>query len=174
MEEELKNMKQVSSMEAWGGNGKIKFKIFVDIDREFNENDKNNFRDVAQLLFEKLDEENILSKDKETGASIKEREEILNLFDNHNIFVDSIPNEYCNRYCCKHLNWFVVTTKLGRIKIGWRKRVINIDWSDSLIKIKSNVLFENEDVTKSDYAIHAWGLEKAQEYINRLLSIKIK
>ena len=96
----------------------------------------------------------------------------MNLFGSETIYVEEIPNGYCNRYCCKHLPWFVVTTKVGRITIGWRKRVINIDWEGSAITKKANELFPQEDVTKGDKLIHAWGYEKAKEYIGVLLSQK--
>ena len=66
-----------------------------------------------------------------------------------NIFVEEIPNGYCNEPCCSRLPWFIVTTPVGHIKIGWRKRVINIDWTNTLQKKNGHELFPNEDVTKS-------------------------
>ena len=76
-----------------------------------------------------------------------------------------IPNEYCS--CDRCAPWFVVNTEFGRIIIGWRKRVINIDWSkiDSEAVLNIINLFNEEDVTKGKTSIHAWGWEKAQEYL---------
>jgi hypothetical protein len=65
-----------------------------------------------------------------------------------------------------------VTTSRGVIKIGWRSRVINIDWSESDIKGLAKELFPNENVTKEDQYIHAWGYDKAKEYISVLMAVK--
>jgi len=107
---------------------------------------------------------------KSAVEAAESRAKLLELFDGHSIFVEEIPNGYCSEWCCKHLPWFVVTTKLGRITIGWRKRVISIEWKDSMIKKTAQELFEKEDVTKWDTGIHAWGYDKAKEYIKILLS----
>ena len=88
------------------------------------------------------------------------------------------PNEYCS--CNRCTPWFNVNTEFGTIKIGWRKRVINIDWSSSLKtldvcgkKPKEGVLslFEKEDVTKGGTYIHAWGWEKAEEYLSKIYNL---
>jgi hypothetical protein len=93
-----------------------------------------------------------------------------------NVRLTALSNEYCD---CDHCApWFNVETEFGVIKIGWRKRVINIDWSQILTaraevglkKIDFLSLFKDEDVTKEPDYIHAWGWEKAQEYLGRLLS----
>ena len=39
-----------------------------------------------------------------------------------------IPNEYCSGGCCSHRPWFLFDTPYGKIKIGWRKRVISISF----------------------------------------------
>ncbi len=85
------------------------------------------------------------------------------------IYVKIIPNEYCSQPCCWSLPWLLVTTKKGDIKVGWRKRVINIDWEESDIMVEANDFFPNEETTKGLYYIHAWTLSKAKEYIERLL-----
>jgi hypothetical protein len=86
------------------------------------------------------------------------------------LLVEEIPNGYCNRYCCAHLPWYVVTTRLGRIKIGWRKSVINIDWAETQGTKTSKELFESEDVTKDTRGIHAWGYEKARAYVGAIIT----
>lgn len=60
--------------------------------------------------------------------------------------------------------WWLVRTDLGLIVIGPRKRVINIDWSDT--GIKTNVTSDN--VTCSETMVHAWTKEKAVEYLTNL------
>jgi len=67
--------------------------------------------------------------------------------------------------------WFIVESQeMGKFTIGWRKRVINIDWSESeqLKSVDTLKLFEKENVTKETTLIHAWGYEKAVEYLTAL------
>jgi len=98
------------------------------------------------------------------------------------IIMLATPNEYCSCELCAP--WFNVNTEFGTIKIGWRKRVINIDWDSpesSVIKTmnargkflqkKILPLFEDENVTKGDSGIHAWGWEKAQEYLTKIYNL---
>ena len=89
------------------------------------------------------------------------------------IYIEEIPNGYCNRACCRHLPWFIVTTTVGRIKIGWRKRVIEIDWSDTKGTAEAETLFAAEDVTKGTRYIHAWSVEKAKSYVAAIMSSRV-
>lgn len=98
----------------------------------------------------------------------KEREDLLGLFPGR-IFVETIPNGYCSDWCCRHLPWFVVTTEVGRITISWRKSVISINWEDTVGTKTAAELFEYEDVTKGNKSIHAWSLQKAQDYVNQII-----
>ena len=86
------------------------------------------------------------------------------------VFVEEIPNGYCDRYCCRHLPWFVVTTNVGRITIGHRKRVISIDWGGTVGTLSAQELFPDEDVTKHDKMIHAWSIEDAKRYVATILN----
>lgn len=63
--------------------------------------------------------------------------------------------------------WWLVETNLGMIKIGWRKRVINIDWSATAIR----KVVTDEDVTKDETMVHAWSTLKAIEYLTVLRQI---
>lgn len=74
-----------------------------------------------------------------------------------------IPNGYCKDWCCRHKPWYRVSTALCSFTIGWRKCVINIEWDKDL-----EVDFSSEDVTKEKGLIHAWGYEKAAEYIGKI------
>jgi hypothetical protein len=65
--------------------------------------------------------------------------------------------------------WYKVTTRKGVITLGWRKRVIEISWEPS-VNNEADELFPGEDVTKIGRTIHAWGYDKAKQYISRLLS----
>lgn len=80
----------------------------------------------------------------------------------------AIPNGYCRqadiRLCCGP--WFRVRSSIGILTIGWRKSVINIDWSELVLKEKPD--FSKEQVTKWETGIHAWGPDKAAEYLKEI------
>jgi hypothetical protein len=77
-----------------------------------------------------------------------------------------VVNGYCQRECCARLPWLLARTEIGDIRIGWRKRVISIEWPPSLGD--AHAIFPDEDVTRWESGIHAWGYEKAAEYLRRL------
>ena len=78
-----------------------------------------------------------------------------------------LPNQYCP--CEKCAPWFRVDTEIGTITIGWRKRVINIDWEAVPRKgIDILPLFKGEQTTKEETYIHAWGVEKSVEYLSKI------
>ena len=60
--------------------------------------------------------------------------------------------------------WWLVKTPFGLITIGWRKRVIEIDWSDTKVR----KIITGDDVTKEENYVHAWSLPKALEYLTEL------
>jgi hypothetical protein len=62
--------------------------------------------------------------------------------------------------------WWLVWTKHGPILIGWRKRVIQIEWPDLIHKVKCIVT--KDDVTKEETLVHAWTTWKAVEYLFEL------
>lgn len=101
-----------------------------------------------------------------------EREFFTEVFDKAgftNLVMNEIPNEYCPCEVCGP--WFIARLPAGDLKIGWRKRVINIDWSAlkrSPREPALSDLFEAEDVTKGSDHIHAWGKEKAITYLTKL------
>lgn len=72
------------------------------------------------------------------------------------LFGEAVPNEYWGAKDPESLRspWFVATTKIGRIKVGWRKRVIVVDWSDSTVKAEAENLFQARNTTKFGRTIH--------------------
>lgn len=84
-----------------------------------------------------------------------------------------LPNGYCNKDCCSHIPWFLFHTIDGDIIMGWRKRVISIEWQENYKPFDINELFKAENVTKWEKdgkcGIHAWGEEKAFEYLKKVL-----
>lgn len=79
-----------------------------------------------------------------------------------------IPNEYGSDLDF-YGPWIMVETPRGRLKMGWRKRVINIDWSLMGMQVTPET-FASEEVTKWATGIHAWSSEKAVEYLRKIWS----
>src|SRR6185369_10381165 len=87
--------------------------------------------------------------------------EVLNL--------EQIPNKYWGNgaafaQIAEKNPWWQVTTKVGMIEIGWRKRVISINWEGTAIR----TIITPDDVTKEMNLVHAWSLDKALEYLTAL------
>lgn len=59
--------------------------------------------------------------------------------------------------------WWTVITPVGLVVIGWRKRVVSINWGAT----KARVIVTDDNVTKSDAYVHASSLLKASEYLTR-------
>ncbi len=80
--------------------------------------------------------------------------------------INGTPNQHCPCESCPP--WYIVRIEgIAPIIIGWRKSVINIYWEKSGINLSH--LFENEDVTKDNFLIHAHGYDKAVEYLNKII-----
>lgn len=85
--------------------------------------------------------------------------------------VTKTPNLYRNSAeivdcrCCA--SWFKFTVPAGNIVIGWRKRVIHIDWFDIGIPVP-DVPGAGENVTCGSGFTHAWGNDKAIEYLTKI------
>lgn len=78
--------------------------------------------------------------------------------------LEAVPNEYgSDDY---NGPWFMARTPVGKIKIGWRKRVINIDWSATGVDLLG--CFGGEAVTKDAFSIHAWSDEDAVRYLRTI------
>lgn len=177
--------RQAWKQESSGSNGSFGIQILLACSRPLTELDGNpdprsqEFpHELRHAIYDAVDKieaaigaETIRRDPKSVAAAAQERNDLLGLF-TAPVYVEDIPNGYCPKYCCRHLPWFVVTTARGRIKIGWRKSVIHISWEDSAIKASAEELFPSEDVTKSGKMVHAWGRDKAQQYVDVLLGGK--
>lgn len=103
-----------------------------------------------------------------------------------------IPNGYMR----EGSPWVKMLTPWGNITFGWRRSVINIDWSDVVerriattrchlnkdtwkardacrAELNGKKLFD-DNVTKSETIIHAWGEDKAVEYLSKLREVITK
>lgn len=150
-------------------------KMFVKTDHKLTDEERGAFSRAGDAIRSAVMKESVRIDPKTASSAELERAEIVNLFSGL-IFVEEIPNGYCSQYCCAFKPWFVVTTSRGRIKIGWRKSVIHLEWTDSAIKGDAEDIFPKEEAwpgyetTQYDKTIHCHGYEKAREYIGRLLA----
>jgi hypothetical protein len=104
-------------------------------------------------------------KDAEKNRS-KEREKLLSVFLLADIDVEKSWNIE-NGYYGREADWLLVKTDLGLITIGWRKRVISIDWAETGI----SYLVE-DNVTKEETMCHAYSYDKAVRYLRGLKEAK--
>lgn len=92
-----------------------------------------------------------------------------------NVILNGIANRYfnSNNYESYAPPWYIAKINgADPIIIGWRKSVININWSKSGIDLLH--LFESENVTKDTCMIHAHGYDKAIEYLKKIIPQLIK
>jgi hypothetical protein len=101
-------------------------------------------------------------KKQQSERSLKEFTEIFTQAGFQDFYMTEIPNQYCSCDYCEP--WQKVTTLIVDFVIGWRKRVISIDWGN----LSCAHLFDKEDVTKWESGIHAWGAQKAIEYLGAI------
>ena len=170
-------MKTLSSIECIGGNGNFKGSILIESKKydDLSEESQNSIswkaNDSLQIIKELIETE--WAKANEVDKRNNHVTELTELFKSagfDTIHVETIDSQYCNKACCYQYPWVIVTTKKGRIKLGWRKRVINLDWSESDIKAIGTELFEDEKTTTGERYIHCWSKDKAIEYLKKLNS----
>lgn len=85
---------------------------------------------------------------------------------------DELPNNYWPRVpeyqeLRDESPWWLVQTEFGAIKIGWRKRVISVDWERTSVR----AVVTEDEVTKGEDHVHAWTYAKAVEYLTRFQRI---
>ena len=147
-------------------NGKsMSIDINVVIDRDLSQQEDMMVYNLMETLMSQLRKTNLLNDMDYMRKLKEEKRQLLECFDTP-IYIKQIPNGYDSDL----LNpWFLVTTHKGVVKIGWRKRVILIDWEESDIEHDGSI-FSKEETTFGDTYVHAWGYDKAREYIKMLLS----
>lgn len=57
--------------------------------------------------------------------------------------------------------WWLMKTERGLVRIGRRKRVISIDWSNTPVRLEVT----EDDTTKGDTYVHAWTNGNAVDYL---------
>lgn len=61
--------------------------------------------------------------------------------------------------------WYLFETQHGLIKVGWRKRVISVEWDTTPLRW---VRPADPDVTATETMFHAWDYPKLNEYLGLL------
>ncbi len=162
------NYRPVYAAEKFGERHSFGIQILLAVERELTEEERFAIYRLVDGVEDIVQRASVKLNPVEEGLRQQERMEILRVFPDP-IFVEEIPNGYCSQWCCSQKPWFIVTTRVGRITIGWRKRVISIDWSGSTVAASAEELFPEENVTKEGWLIHALGYAKAATYIAKIL-----
>lgn len=63
--------------------------------------------------------------------------------------------------------WWLFLTEIGPVQVGWRKRVIHIQWD----ACAARGVVTTDDVTRGDTYVHAWTVEKAITYLRELRTL---
>ena len=101
-------------------------------------------------------------------------EEIFTKSGYKQVVLNAIPNEYCgDPTCCGP--WFLVRTEVGNFKVGWRKRVINLEWAGKGVGPERDLthLFKGESTTLERDYVHAHGREKLIDYLRRIRNYQL-
>ncbi len=88
------------------------------------------------------------------------------------IYLERIPNQYVgprSPAAAIRSPWFLVTTPIGHIEIGWRKRVLHIGWERTKLG-KNFDLVSRGEVTHGPGSCHAWGYEDAAKVLRELFA----
>ena len=171
----IKELKLLTSSESYGGNHYCHATVMLNSNKfdELTEEVRESIGYDAGRFIEELRDKIELYHAKETQQekrteNIDKMKDLFHQAGFELIHATIIDNQYSNHPVYYKNPWLEVTTAKGVIIIGWRKRVISIDWSKSDIEQTAEELFPNEDSTKYDQLIHAWGYEKAVEYLTIL------
>lgn len=86
-----------------------------------------------------------------------------------------IPNEYCGTesdcdICRGNPWWLVEIPGVGVLKLGWRKRVIEIDWSRTGVSVSQDRITEDNVTYHDRGSIHAWGYDKAIAHLMEVIN----
>lgn len=172
---ETKELKLLAGSESYGGNHACNAQVILNSNLfdELSKDKQDDMNWAAQKFIEQLRykielahaEEN---QQEERKASIEKMKDLFHKAGFDMVYATTIENQYSDHPGYYKDPWLEVTTSKGVIIIGWRKRVINIDWSKSDITKKAEELFPQESSTKGDHYIHAWGYDKAVDYLTIL------
>jgi len=169
-----------SQESLWSGGRTSGIKIFAkDSARAFVDEDHTSARRAGDELVKKMELTAARLDPEGPGLRAKLRMAFIELYarvGEKAIYVEEVPNQYGGSDpFYYHRPWFRITSRIGHVLIGWRKSVINIDWSDTVVAGAGKQIFPDEDVTRGETwgerggrFIHAYGYENAERYLKRL------
>lgn len=81
--------------------------------------------------------------------------------------IHAVKNEYGSESYNGY--WFIISSPEGDIKIGWRKRVIQIEWLKNYkdFKFTAETIVSTKEFSENIRFIHAWTIEKAIKYLRK-------
>lgn len=107
-------------------------------------------------------------------------EKIRALFELTNLSITNLTsqeNPYWQDTFTAGPQW-IVEGPYGKLRLHWRKRVLEINWSETILRfpqadqfgrddIQTDKVFTYDDVTQSDVMVHAYSYGKAVDYLWR-------
>lgn len=160
--------KELCAIESFGGEDTFGVRVFVSVRRELTNDDSYAISAPVEAIRDTILRASIKADPAKQQDAREEVAKLAAVFLSP-IYVEEIPYEYCHQWCCSHRRWLMVTTPVGHFKIGWRKRVIHLEWTNTRVKATAEELFPAGDVTKEGRMIHAYGYDKAREYVRRIM-----
>lgn len=139
-----------------------------------------DFEKHQQLRYALMDAEKIITEayhqamaeeNAEFMAELHERQQQLLACFPQPLYHEQIPNEYQTvSWDGKLKPWFRVTlANVGHFKVGERRHVIHLEWTDTRVTATAQELFPKEDVTKSARTIHAHSGDDLRRYIQTII-----
>lgn len=160
--------KTVTSIESDSQSRWFGIKIDVAMGRELTEEEKSACYQARRLIQEAVEKASAELNPETKIKAQKTKENLIACFPQP-IYAKEIPNEYWNKDPTALTSpWLMVTTAIGHFKIGWRKRVINIDWSETDCKKTGKALFPDYQMTVGADYIHAYNYDDARTFIAKI------
>lgn len=162
----------IHETDSYGGYGRFYLRVEAECaDRKFDDVDYDNIRPHVQAIERVLHARTFALDPKIQAQAATDKERLLLCFGDEKIWVQPIENRYHgpNSPYGSMFPWFDVTTTRGIFLVGWRKRVIQLDWSRTNVNVDADTLFPEDKVTKHAFMIHAWSYEDLKRYITTIL-----
>ena len=152
--------------------GDFGVKILATVKRPLSREENLALYEAEELITEAILKEDLRLDPSAQHQKNQATEVMLSLFIKGAHFRE-LPNGYCSRSCCSQKPWYKVLTEIGWLTIGWRKRVMNIDWTETVVELSGEELFPVWDSTRSRKGdptrfLHVGSYEDAQKVIDQL------
>lgn len=144
-------------------------KITVDQDRKLDQEDYDACRQHIAAIETLLQARTMKLDPEEQARAATERERLVGCFPS-SVFVAPVRNQYHGDTPYGQMHpWLEITTKRGIFLVGWRKRVINIDWSKTDIQSTGRELFPERQMTIGDTFLHASDYDDLKACVEKLM-----